>query len=219
MCITGGTGGLGCGIAACFSQSYEVIILDLDIKTLTLVAKKLDCDFQVCDVTDHESVKIAIKEVIKKYRKIDCLINAAGLYIDGDIDLNDPILMKKVIEVNTLGPMNLCRFVVPIMKKQKSGTIININSTAGLHPKAYNSVYHASKWALTGFTESLQAELSLIGIKVVDIHPGLMNTKFTSGTNTNLSKSMDIHEVIKAIEFVLSFKKDVYIPQLVIKHL
>ncbi len=219
MCITGGAGGLGRGIAACFCDTYDVVILDLEYKTLSLVAKKLDCDFQLCDVTDFLSVENAIEYVIKKYRKIDCLINAAGLYIDGEIEKNDPELIKKVIEVNSLGPINLCHYVVPYMKKHKTGTIININSTAGLHPKALNSVYHASKWALTGFTQSLQAEVSSSGIKVTDINPGVMNTKFTSGTKTDLSRSMDIHEVIKAIEFVLSFDKNIHIPEIVIKHL
>jgi len=96
---------------------------------------------------------------------------------------------------------------------------LNINSTAGLHPKALNSVYHASKWALTGFTQSLQLELAEFGIKVTDISPGLMNTKFTKDSEIDLSKAVDIHEVIRAIEFVLSYDKDTYIPEIIIKHL
>jgi NADP-dependent 3-hydroxy acid dehydrogenase YdfG len=219
MCITGGAGCLGRGIAACFSRKYQVILLDMDEKILSITGEKLDCDFQVCDVTDPDSVNEAISYIHKKYHQIDCLINAAGIYIDGEIEKNDPELIKKVMEVNSFGPMNLCHFVVPFMKKQKSGTILNINSTAGLHPKALNSVYHASKWALTGFTQSLQLELVEFGIKVTDIDPGVMNTKFTAGTNTDLCKSIDIHEVIRAIEFVLSYDKDTYIPEIVIKHI
>jgi short-subunit dehydrogenase len=219
MCITGGAGCLGRGIAACFSEKYEVIILDLDQKILSITAEKLGCDFKICDVTSPESVDRAISYIHKKYHQIDCLINAAGIYIDGEIEKNDPELIKKVIEVNSFGPINLCHFVVPLMKKNKGGNILNINSTAGLHPKAFNSVYHASKWALTGFTQSLQLELAEFGIKVTDINPGVMNTKFTLGTDTNLSKSMDIHEVIRVIEFVLSYDKNTYIPQIVVKHL
>jgi short-subunit dehydrogenase len=219
MCITGGAGCLGRGIAACFSQKYQVILLDIEQKVLSIIAEKLECDFQVCDVTSPESVDKAISYIHKKYHQIDCLINAAGIYIDGGIDENDPVLIKKVIEINSFGPMNLCHYVVPLMKKNKNGVILNINSTAGLHPKANNSVYHASKWALTGFTQSLQLELAEFGIKVTDINPGVMNTKFTAGTNIDLSGSMDIHEVIRTIEFVLSYDKDTYIPEIVIKHL
>ena len=219
MCITGGAGALGRGIAACFAKKYQVIILDVDEKVLSITAEKLDVDCQVCDVTDAASVSNAISYVYKKYRQIDCLINAAGIYIDGEIEKNDPELMKKVVEVNSFGPMNMCHYVVEEMKKQKSGTILNINSTAGLHPKALNSVYHASKWALTGFTQSLQLELAEFGIKVTDISPGLMNTKFTKDSEIDLSKAVDIHEVIRAIEFVLSYDKDTYIPEIIIKHL
>lgn len=219
MCITGAAQGLGRELAACFSENYQVVIFDLNSKTIATIGEKLGCDYHQCDVSDYESVEKAVAYVVEKYHHIDCLINCAGVYIDGEIDKNDPKLMKKVIEVNSLGPINLCRYVVPHMKRRKSGTIININSTAGLHPKAYNSVYHASKWALTGFTQSLQLELANYGIKVTSIHPGVMNTKFTSGTNCDLSKSIDISEVAGSIEFVLSLKGQSYIPELVIKHL
>ena len=104
-------------------------------------------------------------------------------------------------------------------KKQKFGTIININSTASLHPKAFNSIYHSSKWALSGLSQSLQPELASYGIKVIDINPGAMKTKFTSGTNYDLSNALDPHQVVKVIDFILSLDKNVIIPQLTIKHL
>jgi len=219
MLIFGGAQGLGRELAAKFAKNHQVIILDINEKILETVASKLDCSYQFCDVTDFNSVKLAIEKIFDKYRHLDCVINSAGLFIDGKIESNDPALIKKVFEVNSIGPMYICKTIVPILKKQKSGTIININSTASLHPKAMNSVYHASKWALNGFTQSLQLELSDFGIKVVSIYPGVMNTKFTKGTNTDISKSMDPSEVVKSIEFVLSLDKDIFIPELVIKHL
>lgn len=219
FCITGGANGLGRELAAFFSRQAEVIIFDINEKILEAVSKKLDCDYQLCDVSDHASVALAIKKVIKKYGRIDCFINSAGIYIDGEIESNNPNLIKKVFEVNSVGPVLTTQVLVPFLKKQKSGTIININSTAGLHPKAFNSVYHSSKWALSGFTESIQPELAGFGIKVVDIHPGVMKTKFTDGTNTDMSKAMEPHEVVKAIDFVLSLDKDTIITELTIKHL
>lgn len=219
MCITGGAQGLGRELAAYFAYDHQIVILDIDKESVTFVGDKLGCSHYVCDVSDYKSVEKTIKTIIKKYKKIDCLINCAGVYIDGEVVSNDPELMKKVINVNVLGPMNMCKYVIPHMKKRKLGTIININSTAGLRPKAFNAVYHASKWALSGFTESLQVELSPYNIKIIDIHPGLMKTKFTNGTNCDMSKSMDPSEVVSTIEFILSFKKDIYIPKLVIKHI
>lgn len=219
ICITGGANGLGRELAAFFSRQAEVIIFDINEKVLKVVSEKFNCDYQICDVSDFDSVSKSIKKVFKKYHRIDCFINSAGIYIDGEIESNDPKLIKKVFEVNSLGPVLTTQVLVPFLKKQKFGTIININSTAGLHPKAFNSVYHSSKWALTGFSESIQPELASFGIKVVDICPGVMTTKFTDGTNCDLSKAMDPHQVVKAIDFILSLDSDTTISKLTIKHL
>lgn len=220
ICITGGANGLGREIAASFSDKEKVIILDINPAVTKLVAQSLECDYQICDVSDFGSIQDSIEKIIDKYDKIDCFINNAGIYIDGPIEDNDPQLIKKVIEVNTLGPIFVSNLLVPIFKKQKHGTIINISSTAGLHPKALNSVYHASKWGLTGFSESLQAELSSFNIKVIDICPGLMNTNFTKGTDDyDTSHSLDPQDVVKAINFVLSLDPKITIPQLTIKHI
>ncbi len=219
ICITGGANGLGRELAAFLSNRAQVIIFDINEKILKTVAEKLNCDHQLCDVSDYNSVFGCIKKVFKKYHRIDCFINSAGVYIDGEIESNDPGLIRKVFEVNSLGPVFTAQVLVPFLKKQKSGTIININSTAGLHPKAFNSVYHSSKWALTGFSESIQPELASFGIKVVDIYPGVMATKFTDGTNCDLSKAMEPHQVVKAIDFILSLDKDTLISKLTIKHL
>lgn len=219
ICITGGANGLGRELAAFFSRQAQVVIFDIDEKVLETVAKKFDCDYQLCDVSDYDSVSASIKKVFKKYHRIDCFINCAGLYIDGEVESNNSKLIRKVYEVNSLGPIFTTKVLVPFLKKQKSGTIININSTAGLHPKAFNSVYHSSKWALTGFTESIQPELAPFGIKVVDICPGVMATKFTDGTNCDMSKAMEPYQVVKAIDFVLSLDSDTIISELTIKHL
>ncbi len=219
ICITGGANGLGRELAAFFSHQAQVIIFDINEKVLETVAQKFDCDSQFCDVSDFKSVSGAIKKVFKKYHRIDCFINCAGVYIDGEIESNKSDLIRKVFEVNSLGPVFTTKVLAPILKKQKFGTIININSTAGLHPKAFNSVYHSSKWALTGFSESIQPELASFGIKVVSICPGVMKTKFTDGTNCDLSKALEPHQVVKAIDFILSLDADTTITELTIKHL
>jgi short-subunit dehydrogenase len=218
ICITGGANGLGRELAAFFSAQNQVIILDIDPAVKT-VAHHLDCDFYCCDVSEFESLSDTFKDILQKYQRIDVFINNAGVYIDGSIGSNNPDHIKKVFEVNCLAPIFSANILVPIFKKQKGGTIININSTAGLHPKAKNSVYHASKWALTGFTESLQLELANSNVKIVDIHPGVMNTKFTQNTDTDLSKSIHPEEVVKAINFVLNCDDKILIPQLTIKHI
>jgi len=218
MCITGGAGSLGRELAAYFSKQFQIIIFDINEKIIETISQKLDCDHQVCDVTDHDSISLAINKVIKKYHHIDCFINCAGIFIDGKIESNDPKLIKKVFEVNSLGPIYATQILVPFFKKQKSGTIININSTAGLHPKANNSVYHASKWALTGFSQSVQAELAEFGIRVIDLHPGDLKNKF-NGPNYDISYALELDQVAKTIDFILSLDPGTVIPELTIKHL
>jgi short-subunit dehydrogenase len=218
ICITGGANGLGRELAAFFSTKNQVVILDIDPKA-KVVSNSLGCDFYSCDVSDFDNLNSVIKKILKKYSQIDCFINNAGVFIDGIIDKNDPRRIRKVFEVNCLGPIFASNILVPIFKKQDSGIIVNINSTAGLHPKAGNSVYHASKWALTGFSESLQLELSGSKIKIIDIHPGVMKTDFTVGTAADVSKVIHPEEVVKAIDFVLSLDPKTIIPRLVIKSL
>jgi len=219
ICITGGANGLGRELVAFFSSHWQVVAIDIDEKILSNIVKKFDCDSFNCDVSDPKSVSNTIKKIFQKYHHIDCFINCAGLFIDGEIESNNSNLIKKVFEVNSLGPIFTTQSLTPIFKKQKFGTIININSTAGLHPKAFNSVYHSSKWALTGFSQSVQDELASFGIKIVDIHPGIMKTKFTGDLGHELSNALEPHQVVKTIDFILSLDKDTIIPELTIKHL
>jgi short-subunit dehydrogenase len=219
ICITGGANGLGREIVAHFSKDYQIIILDYDQTAAASTAQEFNCDYQVCDVSDYQSVEKAVNFIIDKYNQIDYLINNAGTYINGEIDQNDPVQLKKVIDVNVVGQMNLCKYVVPQMKKQKEGTIINVNSTASHYPKALDSVYHASKYACQGFTESLQLDLSPYGIKVISLCPGLMDTNFKKEVPIDRSIALPLDSVVKAVEFVFSCQKDVYVPLLIIKHL
>lgn len=218
ICITGGANGLGRELAANFSSKNKVIILDIDPNT-KIIANQLGCDYQICDISDFDKLSNSIKNIINKYKKIDCFINNAGIYIDGAIETNDPKLIKKVFEINCLGQIFATNILISIYKKQKNGVIININSTAGLHPKSFNSVYHASKAAMTSFSKSIQLEIKNTPIKIINIHPGSMKTKFTQGLRTNTCHSLHPEEVVKTINFILALNPKTTITSLTIKSL
>lgn len=218
ICITGAAHGLGRELVAALSVNYIIVALDLESKVLPAVAATFNCDYFFCDITNHLLVKEVVDKIAKKYGHIDCLINNAGAYIDGLLSDNDPAIIKNVIEVNVLGPINMCRFIVPLMLKNKSGTIININSHAGLYARDHFSVYHGSKWAMTGFTESLRLELEPKGIKVTDVFPGLMDTNFTQG-HRDLDQALDPKEVVKTIQFILSLDKHTTLPQIGVRYI
>lgn len=204
--ITGGSEGLGFAIAKLLSKNNTVYLLARNEDKLNTASKELNCNYKVCDVSIWEDVQKVVDEVINETGKIDVLINNAGLWVQGPIEENDPERIKDVINVNTLGPIYMTKAVVPIMKQQKSGIILNINSQAGLYGKAERSVYHASKWALTGFAKCMSQELQKHNIKVMSIHPAGMKTKFfeKAGIEKNQENMLDVNEVARTVEFMLN---------------
>lgn len=217
--ISGGSEGFGKALAEKFSKKYTVIILARNSKKTEQVARKLGCDFEIADVTNYQEIETAMKSIIKKFKTIDCLINNAGLWIEGSLEENDPDRIKEVIDVNTAGTILLTRAVLPYMKEAKRGKIINIISQSGLYGQKERSVYNASKWAITGFTKSLQMELTGSDITVSGFYPGLMRTKlFTNaGVEKDLSKAMKLPDVVRAVEFILETPDALSIPELGIR--
>jgi len=215
--ITGGSDGLGKSIAARLAKNNKVIILSPSEDKLRATAQELGCEYKVCDVSEYTQVE----EVVKEIGNIDCLVNNAGLWIEGPLDENDPQRIRAVLEVNTLGVINMTKAVIPSMKSQKSGLIINVISQAGLHAKEDRSVYTAAKWAITGFTKSIQAELAKSGIGVTGLYPGKLKTDMFSkmGIEKDMSNGLDTDEVAKTVEFLLSFDKMTAFPEVGIKHL
>jgi len=219
--ISGGSDGLGKEIAKHLASENMVIILSSEKEDLQTVANELGCDFRFCDVSDSESIKLAVDGIKEKYGKIDCLINNAGLWIEGLLEQNDTSRIKAVIDVNTTGAIMLAKSVIPLMKERKEGLIINVISQSGIYAKTERTVYTASKWALTGFTKSLQLELAKYGIRVTGLYPGRMKTKFfeKSGIKKDLNNALETKEVAKIVKFLLSSDKNVVFPEIGIKHI
>lgn len=215
--ISGGSDGLGKSIAARLSAHHKVIILSPHEEKLRKVASEIGCEYKVCDVRDHTQVE----KVVSALPGVDCLVNNAGLWIEGPLEENDLDYAKQVLEVNILGVINLTKAVVPLMKKQRSGLIININSQGGLYAKAERSVYTATKWAVTGFTKAMQPELAPFGIAVTGLYPGKMKTDMFKkmGINKKFDNGLDTHEVARTVEFLLSFDKPTMFPEIGIKHI
>ena len=215
--ITGGSDGLGKAIAARLAPNNKVIILSPNEEKLKTVAKELGCEYKVCDVRDYAQAEKTVSEI----GTVDCLVNNAGLWIQGQLDENDPQRIHEVLEVNMLGVINMTKAVIPTMKQQKSGLIININSQGGFYAKAERGVYTATKWAITGFTKAMQPELAPHGIAVTGIYPGMMKTDMFSkmGIKKDMSKGLEPDEVAKTIEFLLSFEKPIMFPEIGMKHI
>lgn len=133
------------------------------------------------DVRNVESIQNAISEILSKENKIDVVINNAGVGITGPLEEIPTSEIKNNFETNLFGPIEVMKAVLPQMRKQKNGLIINITSIAGYMGLPYRSVYSASKGALELITEALSMEVKQFGIHITNVAPGDFATNIASG--------------------------------------
>ncbi len=143
------------------------------------------------DVTQHNQVKAVIADIIKKENHVDVLVNNAGFAIWGaveDVTYEDA---KRQFEVNIFGLAEVTKAVLPTMREQRSGTVINISSIGGKIYSPLGAWYHATKHALEGWSDCLRLEVEKFGINVVIVEPGAIKTEFGDVMNDNFSRSKD----------------------------
>lgn len=214
--ITGGSDGLGKALATDLAKDYAVVILADDAGQCSAVAAELDCSEVVADVSDYAQVEKAVEDLVAKHGGIDVLINCAGVWMEGPLEVADPARIEAVVRVNTLGTIFATRAALPHMKQKGSGRIVNIVSQDGLKPKVFHAAYCASKWAVTGFTKTLAEELRGSGVSVSGIYPGPMKTKLfeKGGVERDMSDYLDPAEVVRAIRFAIESPGNVAIPEI-----
>jgi NAD(P)-dependent dehydrogenase (short-subunit alcohol dehydrogenase family) len=148
---------------------------------LTVAKENLPIHIKQLDVTQDLSVENAIQEISSETGHIDVLVNNAGYGLNGafeDLAMDE---VKAQYETNVYGLMRTTQAVLPIMRKQKSGTIVNISSGAGRFGLPGGSAYVSTKFAVEGLSESMSYELEPFGIKVVIVEPGVIRTNFMDG--------------------------------------
>jgi len=141
------------------------------------------------DQTDPLSIKLAVDEVMKKEGRIDILVNNAGMHTGGAIETTPMEHIKLQMDTNVTGLIHLLREVLPAMRKQREGTIINFSSIGGLMGLPFQGIYSASKFAIEGISEALRMELKQFNIRVVVINPGDFHTNNTANRRNFLVKS------------------------------
>jgi NAD(P)-dependent dehydrogenase (short-subunit alcohol dehydrogenase family) len=146
-----------------------------------MAKENLPIQIKQLDVTDDESVTNAIQTISSEAGKIDVLVNNAGYGLNGafeDLDMDE---IKAQYETNVFGLIRTTQAVLPIMRRQKSGTIVNISSGAGRFGFPSGSAYVSTKFAVEGLSESMSYELESFGIRVVIVEPGVIRTNFNEG--------------------------------------
>lgn len=157
------------------------------------IAEKENVDLKIIklDVTDDHSIKNAINEIVQETNRIDVLVNNAGNNIAGAVEDLSIEEFKEQFETNFFGVIRVTKEVLPIMRKQRMGIIVNVSSIVGKMAIPLNSAYVSSKFAVEGFSESIRYELEDFGIKVILIEPGVIKSNFYENTKMSKNSLMD----------------------------
>lgn len=138
------------------------------------------------DVRDAEAAQAAVQHAVDVYGRLDVLVNNAGYQYNAPFEQTTPEEFRDVIETNLFGVVYTTRAAVPVMRRQKSGHIFQVSSIGGRVTIPGNSPYHAAKWAVGGFSDSLADEVAPFGVKVCTLEPGAMRTGFAQRAGETL---------------------------------
>lgn len=220
--ITGANRGIGRAIAEVFAQAGAGLIVHSRSQTetfaedmLALAARyQVAVEHVVFDMTDTAGMKAAINAALPPGRKIDVLVNNAGIAHGGLFQMTPVSVVRSVFDVNFFAQLELTQLMMRRMSRQKAGAIVNIGSIAGLDLAAGNVAYGVSKAALMAFTQTLAAEVGPMGVRVNAVAPGLVDTEMAThmekkaGTemiqNSAMKRLATVEEIAQVVLFLAS---------------
>ena len=191
--ITGAGRGLGVDIAkAALAAGHAVIATGRDPTKVTAAVGQHDNLLTVTlDVTRAEDAQAAVEAAVARFGRIDVLVNNAGNFYAGFFEELSPDQVRHQIETLLFGPMNVTRAVLPVMRKQRSGLLLTISSTAGISGGMFCTAYAAAKFGIEGWMESLTPEIAPFGIRTMLAEPGFFRTELlTRGSTTYAEPSI-----------------------------
>ncbi len=222
--VTGGGQGLGAATARALSKAgVTVVCADLNLEKAQEVARSLTdegclASALALNVSDENSVQAAVREVLKRYDRIDILINNAGT--DKTVPFTELSVADwdRVVGTNLRGPFLMMKAVLPILYEQESGHVVNIASTAAKRAWANAAAYHASKWGLIGLSHALFVEAREHHVKVSALVVGGMQTPFILERfpDTPLANLQDPANVADAIVYLLGMPDETIIPEMMV---
>ncbi len=173
--VTGATTGIGAATArALHGAGYQIF----GTYRKPPAAQVAGIDYVACDVTSDQAVANAVREVLAKAGRVDLLVNNAGVGLIGAAEESSLEQAQSIFDVNLFGAIRMTKAVLPLMRQQRSGRIINISSVLGIIPAPFSALYASSKHAIEGYSESLDHEVRGSGIRVVLVEPAYTRTGF-----------------------------------------
>jgi len=204
--ITGAGRGMGVDFAkAALADGHAVVATGRDTGRVSNAFGQSDDLLAVkLDVTSRADAEAAVRAAIDRFGRIDVLVNNAASFYAGYFEELSPEQMDRQLATSLLGPMNVTRAVLPAMRKQRSGHIVSISSSAGLVGFEFCTAYAASKFGLEGWMESLAPEVAPFGIRTTIVNPGFFRTELlTEQSTTYAEPSIDdyLERRAKQVEF------------------
>jgi len=188
--VTGASGGIGEATArALHAAGYRVF----GTYRRPPATRSPGIEYLACDVTNDESVSTAVADVLAKAGRIDLLVNNAGVGLLGGAEESSLEQAKSLFEVNLFGLIRMTKAVLPTMRRQRAGRIVNISSVMGLIPAPFMALYSASKHAVEGYSESLDHEIRGSGVRVVLVEPAYTRTAF-EGNVYQADQRLDVYQ-------------------------
>ena len=213
--ITGASGGIGSVISEeLYSKDYALSLLDINIEQDDTALRLR----QKCDITNPLQVDKAVSRTIEKFGTIDVVVNCAGRSHLGAVEEASLEDLDSVYNINVKGTFNISKAVLPVMKQQKSGYIINIGSLRGIECAQGKAVYSMSKFAVRAFSKTLKKEVEEFGIKVTVINPGFVQTNLIRHRireeNLKPSDLTQPEDIAKSITYLLDLSEGACIEEL-----
>jgi NAD(P)-dependent dehydrogenase (short-subunit alcohol dehydrogenase family) len=141
------------------------------------------------DVTSHADAEAAVQAAVDRFGRIDVLVNNAGNFNAGFFEELTPAQIERQVRTTLIGPMNVSRAVLPVMRRQRSGHVITISSSAGLTGFEFGTAYAASKFGVEGWMESLRPEVAPFGIHTTLVNPGYFRTELLTPQSTTYAET------------------------------
>jgi NAD(P)-dependent dehydrogenase (short-subunit alcohol dehydrogenase family) len=185
--ITGAGRGMGTDIArAALDAGYKVVATGRNTdRVVQAIGPSENLLVAKLDVTNPSECEPAVKAAIDRFGRIDVLVNNAGNFYAGFFEEISPENFRAQVETNLFGPVNVTRAVLPVMRRQRSGLIVQISSTGGISGQEFVSAYAASKFGVEGWIESLTPEVAPFGIRTMLVEPGFFRTELLTEESTN----------------------------------
>ncbi len=222
--ITGASRGIGKACALGLSRlGYHCLLISRNQRQLEEVADEIlshggKSSLFAVDLTKENELEECIEKIKGHYESIDVLVNNAGMYVGGNLQM-DTDEFRKQLELNLTANFSLLKALVPVMKEQRSGYIFNIASRAGKIGFSASGAYSASKFGLVGLSESLYRELAEYGISVTAICPGYVATEMATLAGTPLSDEEMIQpqDIFRTIEYLLNLAPNTRVKEIVVE--